>query len=278
MDPSSLSSDSSADPQIIRIDYTTPFIPVSGGSLAIANFIKEYNGDTPVNQWIQDTLPLLDQLPTTLKKSILLSKLVGRARTRIESISDSATSSDILRQLQQSSIRKELKLPDLLRLTQKIGQSVVAYANEVQDTASMINGSGHVVTSEMLSAIFVQGLTPAIKSSVEIIANTTDFKETVKCALKVENSQNSHTTLVLKRSYSEISNSVTNNNDTNCSKCGRTNHTTIQCKKDKQCFRCGKLGHFAKQCFSNKKSRSNEDSDNRRVNVMTNWNRRGPSA
>ena len=51
---------------------------------------------------------------------------------------------------------------------------------------------------------------------------------------------------------------VTSSKPASCYRCGRTNHTSSDCKfKDAKCHKCGKIGHIATVCRSRPRQHSN---------------------
>jgi len=234
---------------------------VSGLTLSIANFIREYNGSSSATLWVRDSEPFLQQLPIALRKPILLSKLSGRARSRVEAVSINGTAEDILRYLEVNFAAREVNVADVMRFQQTVGQSVEQFATELQDLVNSANRTAILVGPEMMTAIFIQGLLLPTKQIVELHTDNKTFQQLVQFAAKVEttHAQQFHT---LKRKFAEMDNKLQDRQDTfeetmeekkKCSNCGRNNHKSRDCWEHKRCFFCHRTGHTASQCFKKKR-------------------------
>jgi len=227
-------------------------------NLAVANFIKDYNGSTPAAQWCKDTRPFLNQITGALQKPVLLAKLSGRARTRVEPIALNATVDELFRHLESSFSGKEVKLSDLMKMQQLTGQTAEQFASELQDAVNTANKDSIIVGPALLSAMFIQGLRETVRQPVELHTEGKTFQDLVLFATKVEAMQ-SRPVMFLKRKFADITagdtkeekqeESKTRVARTSCANCGRAGHVTSECRQHIVCFFCKKRGHLSKNCY-----------------------------
>jgi hypothetical protein len=148
---------------------------------------------------------------------------------------------------------------------QREGQSLVQFANDLRDKT--VNCSfPSTILDDLLSAVFVAGVTSDMTRRHLMSQELRSFDEALNVARRFETGQQEAKRNgprlvpeeVNKVTQRKSGQSASNGNE-ECSRCGRTSHSTTDCPFiDRKCYGCGKKGHAQSMCWSEKKDRESD--------------------
>jgi len=197
----------------------------------IVSFIRQFSGDEAARNWIKDTRPLIDSLPVALRKMTLLAKLTGSAKTRVDSLGDAATVDDVFTCLETQFPDSPVQHNALVKCHQTLGQSVAEYTTAFQNLSCKM---GNAASPELLKSLFVEGLAPNIRKQTKLLTDNKGLAETIAVAKNVEASEDIITPVYyLEQRLQQLESQTrkrTHEKITACTKCGRNNHSTDECK------------------------------------------------
>jgi len=144
------------------------------------NLLKEFNGQSSGVRYARDARQILALIPLNVRKTVLLAKLSGAARSHADSLPDEATETDILTLLETRFPDNPVRMQEVLNIKQFIGQSVSDYAKAFQEGVSRINSGGAaVITDEMAKCLFVEGLATKIRKSIALFVDDKNLAQLI---------------------------------------------------------------------------------------------------